>query len=53
MNPIIRIENLHQEFDKVVVLDDINLEIKQGEIVSIVGPLQNKIQFTFFFIFRV
>lgn len=38
MEPIIRLENVHQEFDKMVVLDNINLDVYEGEIISIIGP---------------
>lgn len=38
MEPIIRLENIHQVFDDVTVLDDITLDIYPGEIVSIIGP---------------
>lgn len=38
MNEIIKIENLHQEFDNVTVLKNINLSIYEGEVLSIIGP---------------
>lgn len=38
MKSIIKIESLHQEFDGITVLDDINIEIYYGKIVSIIGP---------------
>ena len=44
MEPIIRLENIHQVFDDVTVLDDITLDIYPGEIVSIIDhhPTQTK-----------
>ncbi len=40
MNNIIEIRNLKKKYDegKVVALDGVNLEIKEGEFVSIIGP---------------
>lgn len=38
MKEIIRIEHLSQTFDNVEILKDINLNINEGEIVSIIGP---------------
>lgn len=38
MNPIIQIQHLHQEFDQKVILEDINIDIMPGEIISIIGP---------------
>ena len=35
---MIRIEHLSKKFGDLVVLKDINTEIKRGEIVSIIGP---------------
>ena len=35
---LIKIENLHKNFGKNEVLKGINLEIKQGEVVVIIGP---------------
>ncbi len=35
---MIRVENLCKDFGKLHVLKDINLEIKKGEIVSLIGP---------------
>ena len=34
----IEVKNLIKSFDKKVILDDISLQIKKGEIVSILGP---------------
>ena len=36
--PIVEIENLTMEWDKIIVLKEINLKIKKGERVAIVGP---------------
>lgn len=33
----LKIENLHQQYGKHTVLDDINLDIKQGEYIGLVG----------------
>ena len=35
---IIEVKNLKKKFGKNVVLDNINLEIKKGEVVSLIGP---------------
>lgn len=35
---IIEVKNLKKQFEKNVVLDNINLEIKKGEVVSLIGP---------------
>lgn len=35
---IIKVENLHKAYNKVYALNGINEEIKQGEVVVIVGP---------------
>ena len=35
---IIEVKNLKKQFGKNVVLDNINLEIKKGEVVSLIGP---------------
>mgnify|MGYP001042939731 FL=1 len=38
MNKVIEITNLSFKYDKEIILDDINLEVFEGEFVSIVGP---------------
>lgn len=38
MKTIIRLENASKDFGENKVLKDINLEIKKGEIISIIGP---------------
>lgn len=38
MEPIIRLENIHQEFGENLVLDNININVYPGEIISIIGP---------------
>lgn len=35
---MLQLENIKKSFDGVTILDDINLEIQEGEIVSILGP---------------
>ena len=35
---ILRIENLHKEFEGKTVLDDLSLTLKEGEVAVIVGP---------------
>lgn len=35
---MLKLENINKSYDKVTILDDINLEIEDGEIVSILGP---------------
>ena len=35
---LIKIENLHKSFGKNEVLKGINIEIKRGEVVVIIGP---------------
>jgi ABC-2 type transport system ATP-binding protein len=37
-NLIIKTENLTRKFKKLVAVDDLNLEIKRGEIFGLVGP---------------
>ena len=34
----VKLINLNKRFDKVEVLKNINLDIKEGEIVSLLGP---------------
>jgi polar amino acid transport system ATP-binding protein len=38
MEEIIKVENLHKSFNSLHVLKGINLEVKKGEIVSVIGP---------------
>lgn len=38
MEPILKVEHLHKEFDGFTVLDDINMTVNAGEVVVIVGP---------------
>ncbi|MBC8063078.1 MAG: ABC transporter ATP-binding protein [Clostridiaceae bacterium] len=35
---IIKVENFKQQFGKFVVLENINLEVKRGEIIGLLGP---------------
>lgn len=36
--PIVKIENLSKQFDTVLALDSINLEISEGRIIGLLGP---------------
>ena len=38
MEPILRVEHLHKEFDGYTVLEDVSLTVNAGEVVVIVGP---------------
>jgi ABC-type polar amino acid transport system ATPase subunit len=35
---VIKIEHVHKSFGKLEVLNDISMEIKQGEVIAIIGP---------------
>ncbi len=35
---LLRIEHLHKKYDENAVLDDVNLEVHQGEVVVLIGP---------------
>lgn len=35
---VIKVEHFKQQFGKVVVLENINLEVKRGEIIGLLGP---------------
>lgn len=35
---LLKAENLQKQFDKMIVLKDISLEVKEGEVVAIIGP---------------
>jgi len=37
MEPIIKLENVHKSYDKLDVIKGISLDIKKGEIISLVG----------------
>lgn len=37
-NVLIRVENLKKEFKSIQVLKGINIEIKKGEVVAVIGP---------------
>ena len=37
-NTIIKIEHLSKAFGEKVVLDDINLDIRRGEFITLLGP---------------
>lgn len=38
MEPIIKLENIHQEFNGETIINDFSLDIFPGEIVTIIGP---------------
>ncbi len=38
MEPIIKLENIHQEFNNETIINDFSLDIFPGEIVTIIGP---------------
>ncbi len=38
MSDLVKVKHLHKEFGKNVVLKDINLSVKRGEVVVIIGP---------------
>ena len=38
METILKIQDLHKSFDDKEILKGINVEIKKGEIISIIGP---------------
>ena len=38
MSDLVKVKHLHKEFDGNVVLKDINLSVKKGEVVVIIGP---------------
>ena len=35
---MLKLEHIKKTYDKVTILNDINLQIEDGEIVSILGP---------------
>lgn len=35
---MIKIENLHKNYDQLEVLKDISVEIKKGEVIAVIGP---------------
>ena len=38
MGEMIKIEHLSKNFDDLKVLKDINMEVKEGEVICIIGP---------------
>lgn len=37
-SPLISVENLHKSYEEGLVLNDINLEVHKGDLVSFIGP---------------
>ena len=37
--PIIRVEKLSKSFGELEVLKDINMEVREGEVISVIGAL--------------
>jgi ABC-type polar amino acid transport system ATPase subunit len=37
-DPIIQIKNVHKFFGKVHALDDVSMDVQQGEVLVIIGP---------------
>lgn len=37
-NKMVKIEHLSKKYNENIVLDDINFEIKKGDVVGIIGP---------------
>ena len=35
---MIKLEHIYKSFNNITILNDINLEIKEGEIIRIIGP---------------
>lgn len=35
---MIKIENLHKSFNELEVLKGVDLEVKRGEVVAVIGP---------------
>ena len=35
---LLKIEHLVKKFDDNLILDDINLEVKKGEVIVVIGP---------------
>jgi branched-chain amino acid transport system ATP-binding protein len=38
MSEILVVENLHKSFGRLVAVDDLSLDVKQGEILGMIGP---------------
>lgn len=38
MSEVLRIENLYKKFDDLTVLEDVNLQVNEGEVIVIIGP---------------
>lgn len=37
-NPVLKLENVTMQFGGVVAVDDLSMEVRQGEIVALIGP---------------
>ena len=37
-NEVLRIEHLHKEFEGSVILEDLNLTVRRGEVIVVIGP---------------
>lgn len=37
-NEVLRIEHLHKEFEGNVILEDISLTVRKGEVIVVIGP---------------
>ena len=37
-NPVLRLENVTMQFGGVVAVDDLSMEVREGEIVALIGP---------------
>jgi zinc transport system ATP-binding protein len=37
-NPVVRLENVSFSYDGMIILDDVNLEVAEGDFVAVVGP---------------
>ena len=37
-NEVLRIEHLHKEFEGNVILKDLNLTVRRGEVIVVIGP---------------
>ena len=35
---VIKLENISKKYDSFLVLDNINLEVQNGEVIGLIGP---------------